>query len=561
MTSREQTLAFVLLGAILLTVGGAGGYMFIWQPLQKQREQEAALNKEIDDLEAQLRAQKDTTQRLALARTRSLPADEALARREYTVALTRLLDSANVPKGYTITPKAVDNSARSVPEISKGKPIYTRVAYEVTFKKADMWAVRDFLEGYYNLGLLHQITAINIKKDDDASAKSAGRRNDLTVTLTTEAILVEGAENRRTLLPVPTAFAGIGGGALYKAMTVSPEAGRGVTPLLHAHVLANHHKPNHRDYSLMVQKDPFNGPLPPLPKFKLDKISDVKIKTDEKPSPVKVALSGDGSVGAKVTALASGSLFAEGALKVDPKTYAIELPKTSATEGTATISVIATSADGKATEKGSFKVSLADPPKVVEGPKIDLEDIASYIVLIGVAPRSDGTAWARIVDNANRTRYQIDATRTGIKVVKEEITIPRKGWQPDPDHVHPAGVMNISAEKSKTNRLFKIIAVDADGLILADLKPDGSAPAAKPAGKWPNWPPPGKGAVVKQGPGNPLAALGGNMIVAAPPPKYYRWAVGNSLAGLKLIPDDEAKKILKRAEATGPVFDAVTIAP
>ena len=44
MTSREQTLALVLLGAILLTVGGAGGYMFILQPLQKQKAAEETLN-------------------------------------------------------------------------------------------------------------------------------------------------------------------------------------------------------------------------------------------------------------------------------------------------------------------------------------------------------------------------------------------------------------------------------------------------------------------------------------------------------------------------------------
>lgn len=555
MTSREQTLAFVLLGAILLTVGGAGGYLFIWQPLQKQKEQEATLNQEIADLEGQLASQKATAKQLAIARVRSLPADEALARREYPVALARLLDNARVPKGYTITPKSVDNSARSVPELSKGKPIYTRISYEVTFKKADMWAVMDFLEGYYKLGLLHQITAISVKKDDDQASKNAKGRNDLTVTLTTEAILVEGAENRRTLLPIPTAFAAIGSGALFKAVTLSPEAGRGVTPEIFVPILSSN-----RDFSLMVQKDPFNGPLPPPPPFKMDKLSDVKIKTDERPSPVKVGLSGYGSVGAKVTAIASGTLFAPGELKVDPKTNSIELPKTAATEGNATISVVATSADGKVSEKGSFKVTLAEPTKgteeVVKGPT---DDISGFILLIGVTPRSDGSAWARIVDNASRARYQIDATRTGIKVIKEELLIPRKGWQADSDHsLNPAGVMHISAEKTKTNRLFKIIAVDHDGLILADLKPDGSAPVKAGGGKWPQ--PPGKGPA-KQGPGNPLAALGGNMVVAAPAPKYYRWSVGTSLAALKLLTDEEAKSVLKRAEATGPVFDVATIGP
>ena len=48
------------------------------------------------------------------------------------------LEAAGVPKGYTISPKAVDNSARTVPELAKGKPVYTRVAYEVVVKKAEL---------------------------------------------------------------------------------------------------------------------------------------------------------------------------------------------------------------------------------------------------------------------------------------------------------------------------------------------------------------------------------------------------------------------------------------
>ncbi len=547
MNSREQTLALVLLGAILLTVGAVGGYLFVWQPLQKQGEAAEALTKEITDLEAQSAAQAETTRRLAVARVRSLPADEALARREYTVALERLIEGAGIPKGYTISPKSVDNSARSVPEIAKGKPVYTRVAYEVVFKKADMWAVKDFLQGYYQLGLLHQITAVTIKKDEDPGSKNAGRRNDLTVTLTTEAILVDGADARRTLLPVPTAFAAIGGAAMYRGMAATPEAGRGVVPQILVPVLA----PSARDYSLLVQKDPFNGPLPAAPPFKLAKIADVKVNPNERPAPVKVAVSGDGAYGARVTATAAGSLFAEGALKVDPKTLAVELPRPVASAGTATVSVVATSSDGKATEKASFKVSLEAPTEVAEK-----EDISAFVVLIGVAPRSDGTAWARITDNVNRYRYQIDAGPTGIKVAKEEIFISRRGWEAVDDHKHPPGVMVISDKLSKTHRTLQVIAVDGDGLVVADLKPDGSgAPAKAP------WPP-RPGAPAKPGPANPLAAVGGNMIAAGPPaPKYYRWGVGQSLLALKAIPEDEAKKIIKQADAAGPVSGVAAATP
>ena len=549
MTSREQTLSFILIGALVLIVGGAGGYVFVLQPLQRQQAAEIALNQEILDLEGQVDGQAKTTQRLTVARARSLPADESMAKREYTVALERLIEGAGVPKGYTISPKAVDNSSRAVPELSKGKPIYTKVAYELVFKKVDTWMLKEFLEQYYRLGMLHQITSIIIKKDDEVGSKNTNRRNDLTVTITTEAILVDGAENRRTLLPVPTAFAAIGGGAIYKGMTATPEGGRGVVPPVQVPILAT----NPRDYSLIVMKDPFNGPLPPpppLPKFTLAKIGDTKIETDKAPAPVKVLVTGEGSQGAKITAIASGTLFAEGALKVDPKTFAIELPKTSATEGTATIAVIATSADGTKTEKTSFKVSLEDP-KVVEVPKG--EDLSAVIILIGITPRSDGTAWARIVDNANRHRYQIDATPKSITVRKEWTYGPDRPWKTDTDHDKlPAGVMELP-ETTKTTRTFKLIAVNGDGLVLADIKPGGAPRPEAMKG------PPGPPKPVKQ-PANPLAAVGGNMAVAVSPPKYYRWSVGQPLSGIKLIPDAEIKQILKTAEAIGPVFD-VAVGP
>ncbi len=291
MTSREQTLALLLIGAVVLSVGALGGYFFVLQPLQSNRNEQDKLNAEIDKLQAEERAQAISAKKLAAARVRSLPADADLAKREYVVALERLLETSGAPKGYTITPKVTDNSARQVPEISKGKPIYTRVAYELEIKKADMWVVKDFLKGYYDLGLLHQITNFSIKKDEDSNAKGPARRNDLTVKLVTEAVIVDGADTRRTLLPVPTAFAAVGSGAMAQAMRASPEAGRGVAP----HPIAPVLSPNPRDYSLIVLKDPFNGPLPKPPEFKLSPIRDVTVKQDEKPSPVKVAVSGEGA--------------------------------------------------------------------------------------------------------------------------------------------------------------------------------------------------------------------------------------------------------------------------
>jgi hypothetical protein len=559
MNSREQTLAIILIGAIGVSVAGASGYFLVYQPLTKAREQEATLTTETQDLEKQLREQQSALVRLRTARARSLPADGELAKREYVVALERMMESAGVPKGFTVTPKNVDQSARAVPEIAKGKPVYSRVAFEVVFKKVDMAALKEFLLRYYQFGVLHQITSFAIKKDDDAGARNAGKRNDLTVTFTTEAIIVEGVENRKTLLPVPTAFGAIGGGPLFLAMATNPEAARGVVLPPMAPALS----PLRRDYDWLVRKDPFNGPIKEkaLEAFKLDKISDVEVRTDEKHDPVKVKVSGDGSDGSTVTAqVMDGTLYAEGALKVDEKKHTIELPKTSATAGSTTISVIAISADRSETVKTSFKVSVKEKPDI-------RDDVSGAIILTGTTPRSDGTAWARIFDNANRLRYTVEATPRGVSVLKEFKNAASLPWKKDPDYDHPAGVLAISDEETKTRRTFRVLAVDIDGLIVVDLKPGETPPEKgkdrdRGKGGWPppggkGWPPKGP---PKQGHANPLAVLGGNMATAIAIPKYYRWPVGQSLLTLKPLSDDEAKKVQAAVDASGPVF-GVAIAP
>ncbi|VTR91836.1 unnamed protein product [Gemmata massiliana] len=544
MTPRDQKLALILIAVMVLGVGGAGGYLLVWSPLEDQRKAELVLQTEISELKGTEQKQATSAKYLAAARARSLPADSDLARNEYGVALGRLLDAAGAPKGYIISMKPDSgNSAKQVPEISKGKPAYTRIVCTVQIKKADMWVVKDFLKGYYDLGLLHQITHFSIKKEDEG-AKNATKRNDLTVDLTTEAIIMDGAENRRTLLRIPNSYGAAGGGGLYAGMTTQKEYGRGVTPQVPKSVLAAG-----RDYSLIVLKDPFNGPLAPPPPFKLSPIKDVKIVQDERPSPVKVAVSGEGAQGTKVTATASGKVFAEGALKVDPKTLAIELPKTSAGEGTETISVVAVSADGKV-EKTSFKVTVeaAQAKTVVD----NRDEVSGAIFLTMVTFRSDGTAWARIFDSASRLRYEIDAKPTGVSVVKEWIPSAKSGWRPDLDHKHPPGVIVLSDEGVKTHRTFQIVGVDFEGLIIADLKPNEPAPS-KPKGTSGF----SKGGVPKPGPTNPLTAVAGNVAVgvAVAPPKLYRWTVGQSLATIKQIPDSEAQKILKQAADSGPMFE------
>ena len=160
-------------------------------------------------------------------------------------------------------PKAVEGKA--APELSAKKPAYTRVGLEITLKKVSLATTVDVLKRYYRLNLLQQITKFSVKKSDEArdAPASAGSlvadRADLDVTLITEAIILDGAETRQSLLPVSTGFAAVGGVAGLATVQNSPGPARGLTPLQLVRTLAA----TDRDYSLLLVKDVFHGPPPP----------------------------------------------------------------------------------------------------------------------------------------------------------------------------------------------------------------------------------------------------------------------------------------------------------
>ncbi|MDB5307518.1 MAG: hypothetical protein JWO38_1720 [Gemmataceae bacterium] len=546
MSSRERTLAVLLIGLILLGVGGVGGYMLVYEPVQRKWAEAAKLEEEVADLDGKLAQAGKDVPRLADARRRSLPPDQTLSRREYGEMMSRLLLRANVPLGFRVTERSPD--AAGVPLLAAKKPAYTRVVYEIAFEKADMWAVHDFLAAYYKLNLLHQITALEIKTDTAQTGtqrKAAPDRKDLSVKVTTEAIVLDGAEPRRTLLPVPTAFAAAGGFAGYHALALTPEAGRGLTPVQLAPVLS----PARRDSTLIVQNDIFHGPLPPPPPLQVEKIADVSVEV-EKPIPsVIVPLAGDLGPAGKVTleATTDGKLFPPGGVKVDQAARTISLTPARGETGTATVTVSAR-AEGGVEAKAKFKVSVNPPQEAANRP-----DISDAIRLVIATTRSDGTAVAVIRDNFNPHTYEIEAGPDGVKVMKYWFPTAKK--KPDPDYkISPKPVLIISDDTSATGRTFRVVAIDGDGIVVADLKGDGAkgGPKSDP-GKAP-----GPRDRTGQGPAELLALVTGSAAVVARPappdqPTLYRWVVGKSLKSLTEVPKDEARRILRRSAETGPV--------
>ena len=264
MTPRDRTLATLLGGVLVLAVAVSLGYFLLYAPLQNKTAQADALAGEVAEQEAKLLKVRRELPRYQLAVRRSLPANVDQSRQEYDAVITQLMRDAKVPRtSLTVKPKTVEGKA--APELAPKRPAYTRVGLEVTLTKVSLATVIDVLTRYYQLNLLQQVTKFSVKKSEQAkdAAPSPGSlvadRADLDVTLVTEAIVLDGAEARRSLLPVSAGFGAVGGGAGLLTLEQSPVPARGLTPLQLVRTLAA----DDRDYSLLLVKDLFHGPPPP----------------------------------------------------------------------------------------------------------------------------------------------------------------------------------------------------------------------------------------------------------------------------------------------------------
>jgi hypothetical protein len=268
MNPREKNLLIILIVTLVLAVVVGGGYFGFYQPWSEKNAQADALAKEIAEKEAKLKKLREELPTIRNTLSRSLPSDFDIARQEYDAALYRMLREAKVPSSsVSIKPRASEGKT-GIPEINK-RPAYQKVAFEVNMEKVSYGTILDVLYRYYNLNLLHQITKFNIRKSQDASSarrvnSSLSDKNDLNVTLVTEAIIMDGAEDRATLYPVPPALGALGGGAGLRSIMSTPEVGRLLKPTQFASALAY----ADRNYQLMLVKDIFHGSPPPPPKPK-----------------------------------------------------------------------------------------------------------------------------------------------------------------------------------------------------------------------------------------------------------------------------------------------------
>lgn len=199
MNSRENRMAIFLAGFILVAVIGFFGYQFYLSPMRQRETQIANLQHDIEEREARVAAIQAQRPKLEKLRKISLPANIDHARREYGEEIEKMLRASGFEAGsFSVLPKQPET--RTSPAFANKKPIYTKLPFTVT-AKGDLASIVDWMDRFYKMRLLHQIRNLTITVPVGSDSNARRGQNDLDITMTLEALILDNAEQRKTLMP------------------------------------------------------------------------------------------------------------------------------------------------------------------------------------------------------------------------------------------------------------------------------------------------------------------------------------------------------------------------
>jgi hypothetical protein len=267
MSQRERTLSILLLIGICVIGGAFFGYQFILSPM---RDADRQINELTNDIHTRtlrkLEIEEKKEKFYEPMRKLSLPSDIILSGREYESQLSALLRRSEFQAGaYTITPGPPDS--KNSPTIGPKKPAYTRLTYVIT-GKGELHSIADFLDRFYRQPLLHQIRSFSITRSGRAVERRSGGREELEVNIKVEALVLDNAENRSTLIHVPPPLGMLGGNLAGIGGVVAVTAGRTSPYDLPRGKVAPEHQMGRlavpsRDYAAITGRNVFFGPPPP----------------------------------------------------------------------------------------------------------------------------------------------------------------------------------------------------------------------------------------------------------------------------------------------------------
>jgi hypothetical protein len=209
-------------------------------------------------------------------RSMSLPSDQSLALNEYGKLLQNLLIQSRLQL-RDFKPGAPDS--RNAPQLPNKKAAYTRLTYSIQ-ARGDLFSLVEFMYSLYRQPLLHQIRKLTIQapQSNNNPNTRAARTEDLEITMTIEALIIEKGENRPTLfstsMPASTSMIAGGMGATAWMKFPSKNLGYGspfpVTGVLSPnrdedqsdHKQTWKHPPIPHEYLKISGKNIFTGPAP-----------------------------------------------------------------------------------------------------------------------------------------------------------------------------------------------------------------------------------------------------------------------------------------------------------
>ncbi len=228
MTRREKVMATTLIAVMSVLGGGMLFHMFVYQPISEAREQKKdeeeklrTAQANLADTEAQIKNILHRNPRLGQWQKISLPPRNPEAKTagvsleeqrkshdtrlqvDYELYLsTMLTNNGFASESVMITPRTVDK--RAAPKLKGDEPVYSKLAFGVT-AHGNLKAVVDSLRAFHKANLLHSIRNLTLVLDQPRG-RVTPKPGSLELNMQVEALMVNGAEERKALLPEKVNF-------------------------------------------------------------------------------------------------------------------------------------------------------------------------------------------------------------------------------------------------------------------------------------------------------------------------------------------------------------------
>jgi Tfp pilus assembly protein PilO len=250
MTTRERTLAITLVAVLGTALVGFVGYTFVLSPYLEKGRQIKARQAEIKQMDAEIDEIVHQKRQFEAARQQSLQADVGVAREQYTNLLENMFRKVDMAEGLKI--QVLDPDSKAVPMLAPKKPAYTRLTWKVN-AKGEVYHLVDFMRIFYKLPLLHSIKAMNLQRPSEARARE---RREIDIDMTIEALVLDSAPDRGTVLPVVRELSLLSGPAAQLGFNQLVASGKGAT-IPPKGLLSD----AAREYLAIAGKDVFFGPV------------------------------------------------------------------------------------------------------------------------------------------------------------------------------------------------------------------------------------------------------------------------------------------------------------